>query len=193
MPGFQDECGWGRLAQPDLVAWTAADPLRLAPPAKCEGDGPAARACYVIYRQDTGGMMLRFVDGRPAGRVTEAFLGRACGVFAGEGKTVFVPVWDTAAGHVSERVRAWVEAHNRRVRRAEQGCRIRACGLPAKAPRLNPIEPKWMHGKRAIVEPDRQLTADEVKHRVRSHFGCALTDPPKQNVTSDCTTDRQVS
>ena len=38
--------------------------------------------------------------------------------------------------------------------------------LPTYSPWLNPIEPKWVHGKRAIVEPDRKLTADEVRQRV---------------------------
>lgn len=181
--GFQDECGWSRWAQPDLFAWTDADPLRWTPPGKVKGDGPAALACYGIYRQDTGGMRLRFVDGRPASQVTEDFLGWACGVFAGEGKKVFVLVWDNAAWHVSRRARRWIETHDRRVRRTQMGCRIRVCGLPVKAPWRNPIEPKWMHGKRAIVEPDRKLTADEVKDRVCSHFGCPPNEPLKQDVT----------
>lgn len=180
MVGFQDECWWSRLAQPDLFSWTTGDPLRLAPPGKGKGDGPAALACYGIYRQDTGGMLVRFVDGRPVSQVTEDFLGWACGVFAAEGKKVFVLVWDNAAWHVSKRVRRWIGRHNRRVRRAKTGCRIRVCGLPIKAPWLNPIEPKWVHGKRAIVEPDRKLTPDEVKERVWAHFGCKPTEPLKQ-------------
>jgi transposase len=180
--GFQDECWWSRLAQPDLFAWAAGDPLRLAPPVKVKGDGPSALACYGIYRQDTGGMLLRFVNGRPVSQVTEDFLAWACGVFAAEGKKVFVLVWDNAAWHVSQRVRAWIARHNRRVRRAKGGCRIRVCGLPIKAPWLNPIEPKWAHGKRAIVEPDRKLTPDEVKDRVCAHFGCVPTEPLKQAV-----------
>ena len=102
-------------------------------------------------------MMVRFVDGRPVSHVTEDFLAWACEQFAAEGKRVFVLVWDNAAWHVSKRVRAWIAGHNRRVRREKSGCRIRVCGLPVKAPWLNPIEPKWMHGKRAIVEPDRTL------------------------------------
>ena len=181
--GFQDECWWSRLAQPDLFTWATGDPLRLIPPGKVKGDGPAALACYGISRQDTGGMLLRFVDGRPVSQVTVDFLGWACGVFAGEGKKVFVLVWDNAAWHVSKRVRAWIRRHNRRVSRTKTGCRIRVCGLPVKAPWLNPIEPKWLHGKRAIVEPDRKLTADEVKDRVCSHFGCPPAEPLKQDVT----------
>ena len=113
MLGFQDECWWTRLAQPGLFAWTAGDPLRLTPPGRVKGDGPAALACYGIYRQDTGGMLLRFVDGRPVSQVTEDFLGWACDQLATEGKRVFVLVWDNAAWHVSRRVRRWVERHNR--------------------------------------------------------------------------------
>ena len=179
--GFQDECWWSRLAQPNVSSWTTSDPLRLAPPAKVKGDGPAALACYGVLRQDTGGMLLRFVDGRPVSQVTEDFLGWVCEQLAAEGKKVFVLVWDNAAWHVSKRVRRWIQTHNRRVRRTKRGCRIRVCGLPVKAPWLNPIEPKWMHGKRAIVEPDRKLTAAEIKDRVWAHFGCPPTEPLKQD------------
>ena len=183
MLGFQDECWWSRLAQPTVSSWTTSDPLRLAPPAKVKGDGPAALACYGVLRQDTGGMLLRFVDGRPVSQVTEDFLGWACGVFAAEGKRVFVLVWDNAAWHVSRRVRQWIARHNRRVSRSRAGCRIRVCGLPVKAPWLNPIEPKWVHGKRAIVEPDRKLSADEVRHRACDYYGCAPLPPLAQPAT----------
>lgn len=81
-------------------------------------------------------------------------------------------VWDRK--HDSKRVRAWIERHNRRVYRTKQGCRIRVCGLPVKAPWLNAIEPKWVHGKRAIVEPDRKLSAGEVQQRACDYYGCTL-------------------
>lgn len=172
--GFQDECWWTRLAQPDLFAWAADDPLRLPGNARDPkgAGGREAAACYGILRSDTGGMMLRFCEGRPVSATTEEFLGWVCEHLAGEGKKVLVLVWDNAAWHVSKRVRAWVGRHNRRVRRTRTGCRIRVCGLPVKAPWLNPIEPKWVHGKRAIVEPDRKLTADEVRQRACDYYGC---------------------
>lgn len=129
-------------------------------------------ACYGVLRSDTGGMMLRFCDGRPVSATTEDFLGWVCRELAAEGKAVLALVWDNAAWHVSRRVRRWIEAHNRRVRRAGTGCRIRACYLPVKAPWLNPIEPKWVHGKRAVAEPDRKLTADELRQRVCHYYGC---------------------
>lgn len=182
MLGFQDECWWTRLAQPDLFAWAADDPLRLRPnPKPTKGDGPQAVACYGVLRADTDAMMLRFVTGRPVSQVTEDFLDWVCATLAGEGKKVFVLVWDNAAWHVSKRVTAWIAAHNDRVGR-DGGCAIRVCGLPVKAPWLNRIEPKWMHGKRAIVEPDRKLSADEVKERVFTHFGCTPTEPLQQDV-----------
>lgn len=173
--GFQDECWWTRLAQPGLHAWTGGDPLRLGGNARDpKGGGPEAVACYGVLRADTGGMMLRFCDGRPVSATTEAFLGWVCEQLAAEGKRVFVLVWDNAAWHVSKRVRAWIERHNRRVYRTKVGCRIRVCGLPVKAPWLNAIEPKWVHGKRAIVEPDRKLTADEVRQRACDYYDCPL-------------------
>jgi transposase len=177
--GFQDECWWTRLAQPDLFAWATGEPLRLpgnARDPKGTGEREAA-ACYGVLRADTGGMMLRFCEGRPVSATTEEFLGWVCEQLAGEGKKVFVLVWDNAAWHVSKRVREWVERHNRRVRRAKTGCRIRVCGLPVKAPWLNPIESKWVHGKRAIVEPDRKLTADEVRQRACDYYGCKPLPP----------------
>ena len=173
MVGFQDECWWTRLAQPGLNAWTPADPLRLIGNARDpKGGGPEATACYGVLRADTGGMMLRFCEGRPVSATTEDFLGWVSEQLAGEGKKVFVLVGGNAAWQVGKRVRAWVEGHNRRARKTKTGCRIRVCGLPVKAPWLNAIEPKWVHGKRAIVEPDRKLSADEVRQRACDYYGC---------------------
>lgn len=84
--------------------------------------------------------------------------------------------WTRLAWHVSRRVADWIAAHNRRVRR-HGGCRIRVCGLPVKAPWLNAIEPKWVHGKRAVVEPDRKVSAEELRQRVCDYYGCP-PEPP---------------
>ena len=53
------------------------------------------------------------------------------------------------------------------------GVHILSCYLPVKSPWLNPIEPKWVHGKRAIVEPTRLLSAHEVADRVCAYVGCS--------------------
>jgi hypothetical protein len=179
--GFQDETWWSRLALPAMHAWTSEDrALRLVEPTVPKGDpDPKALSCYGLLRADTGRMMVRFVSGRPVSQVTEEFLAWACDRLAAEGKRALLLVWDNASWHVSGRVRAWIKAHNRRAK-AEGGVRIVACYLPIKAPWLNAIEPKWVHGKRAIVEPSRKLTAAETVERVCGYYGCAQLEPLSQ-------------
>ena len=182
MLGYQDEVWWSRFARPELHAWSAGEPMRLyEPPADAEDRDPKALACYGLLRADTGEMLLRFVDGRPVSQVTEDFLAWACERLAAERKRALLLVWDNASWHVSQRVRAWIRAHNRRAR-VEGGVRIVACWLPVKAPWLNAIEPKWVHGKRAIVEPQRKLTAAETVERVCDYYGCERLDPLSQHV-----------
>jgi hypothetical protein len=48
--------------------------------------------------------------------------------------------------------------------------------------RLNPIEPHWMDGKRAIVEPARLPTAAETISRVSAYLGCEPMEHLKQLV-----------
>jgi transposase len=118
--------------------------------------------------------LLRFVAGRPVSAVTCAFLAWAAARLAAEGVRVLALVWDNAPWHVSREVRAWVVAHNRRVKAAGTGCRLLVCRLPSKSPWLNPIEPRWAHGKRAVVEPERKLTRDELARRLCDHYRCPL-------------------
>jgi hypothetical protein len=126
-------------------------------------------------------MLLRFVDGRPVSAVTIQFLEWLTARLAAEGKKALVMVWDNASWHVSQAVRAWRTAHKRRVKRGG-GCRIVVCPLPSKSPWLHRIEPKWVHGKPAIAEPDRKLCADELQHRICAYYECELLDPIAQQV-----------
>ena len=180
--GYQDETWWSRLALPTLHAWAEpSGPLRLVERAVPRADpDPKALSCYGLLRADTGRMLLRFVTGRPVSQVTEDYLGWVCQRLKAEGKTALLLIWDNASWHVSQRVRAWIKTHNRRAR-AEGGVRVVACYLPVKSPWLNPIEPKWGHGKKAIVEPDRLLTAAEVRERVRVYHGCDPEAPLVQH------------
>jgi transposase len=179
--GFADEVWWSRIVQPKVASWADdGAPLRLVEQSVARDDpDPKALACYgVLVRQwnETGAcnerMLLRFVDGRPMSAVTTQFLAWCCAQLAAQGKTALLLVWDNASWHVSKAVRQWIRQHNRAVKRAEAAVRIVACPLPVKSPWLNPIEPKWMHGKRRIVEPARVLTADEIATRVCDCFGC---------------------
>ena len=69
---------------------------------------------------------------------------------------------------------AWTEGdatYNQQVKRGAEGVRIVVCPLPSKSPWLNPIEPKWVHGKRAVSEPDRLQSAAELEVRVYDYYG----------------------
>lgn len=45
--------------------------------------------------------------------------------------------------------------------------------LPTKSPWLNPLEPKWVHGKRKVVEPNSGLSAKQLAERVCAYFQCS--------------------
>jgi hypothetical protein len=51
------------------------------------------------------------------------------------------------------------------VKASGAGVRIVRCHLPTKSPWLNPIEPKWAHGQRKVVEPARLLPTTELPIR----------------------------
>ena len=140
---------------------------------------PLALACYgmVVRRPEPPAeeVWVRFVTGRPVSAVTIQFLDWACARAAAAGITTLVLVWDNASWHRSQAVRCWLRQHNQRVQRAG-GVRLVPCWLPVKSPWLNPIEPKWVHGQRRIVEPTRLLTAREVEERVCAAFGCPVAD-----------------
>lgn len=183
--GYLDETWWSRLAQPSLHAWTADEPLRLVEQTAERTDpDPKALSCYGLLRDDSGQMRLRFVQGRPVSQVTEDYLAWVCTRLAQEGKKALLLVWDNAPWHVSRRVRDWMKAHNRRVKQ-EGGVRILACYLPIKSPWLNAIEPKWVHGKKAIVEPERLLNAQEIKGRVCEHYRCEQLEPLVQKIETE--------
>ena len=184
--GFQDETWRSRFSQPHLHSWSPdGQPLRLVeqtPQAK-DTDGKAL-ACYgVLLRHcpQTAGqweesIWLRFVDGRPVSAITTQFLAWCCDKLQQQGKRVWILVWDNARWHTSRAVHDWVRAHNRQVTETGQGVRIFVCPLPIQSPWLNPIEPKWVHGKRRIVEPDRTLPPCELEERI-----CAALDCPRED------------
>lgn len=173
--GYVDEVWWSRFAQPMMHSWApAGTPLRLVRRARKKDDTEAkALACYgVLLEADPQReMLLRFVQGRPVSPVTTAFLAWVCEQLLTRGKRVWVLVWDNASWHVSQAVRSWIRAHNQQAKR-EGGVRILVCGLPTKSPWLNPIEPTWLHGKRAICEPDGELTRSQLMDRICAHYGC---------------------
>lgn len=184
--GYGDEVWWSRLAQPRLHAWCDnGQPLRLQEFEVDKDDpDPKALCCYGLLRADTSKVWLRFVDGRPVSHVTTTYLEWVCERMAAEGKRVLVLIWDNAKWHVSREVLGWIGEHNRLVlagwREGKAGVQIIPCFLPTKSPWLNSIEPRWVHGKRAVAEPARKLTALELTDRIYSYFGSDHYDLLKQ-------------
>jgi hypothetical protein len=178
--GYEDETWWSRLARPALHAWADGAPLRLVEQTVADDDpDPKALACYgLLVRPGDDApeaVWLRFVDGRPVSPLTTQFLAWCGARLAAQGITTLVLVWDNAGWHGSKEVRRWLRAHNQRVHR-NGGVRLIPCFLPTKSPWLNPIEPKWVHGKRRVAEPARLLTAAELEDRVCAAFGCPPSD-----------------
>jgi transposase len=173
--GFLDECWWSRLALPTLSSWAEeGKPLRLLQKSVARDDPePKAISCYGLYLPQIDQTWLRFVDGRPVSSTTTQFLQWSCQKLEAAGKKkVLVLIWDNASWHVSKEVRRWLGQHNRRVKNSGCGVRIISCLLPKKSPWLNAIEPKWVHGKRKVVEPERLLGAYELAERVCRVYGC---------------------
>jgi transposase len=170
--GFGDEVWWSRLAPPQLHSWRpTARGLRLVEKALPRGDpDPKALACYGLLLRATPTtpeqLWRRFAAGQPVSGLTTQFLAWGCDKLAALGKEALRLIWDNASWHKSREVRRWIRAHNRLVKEQRQGVRLVPCRLPSKSPWLNPIEPKWVHGKRAVVEPERLLSARELEARI---------------------------
>jgi transposase len=181
--GFGDEVWWSRLAQPNQYGWTDAEATyklqELSRPT--DDPDPKALACYGLLLRpgplQADQMWLRFVTGRPVSAVTIDFLAWCSAQLAAQGFTALLLIWDNASWHRSRAVQHWIRHHNQQVKRGAAGVRIVICHLPSKSPWLNPIEPKWVHGKRAVSEPDRLLSADELEARVSAYYGCACETP----------------
>lgn len=173
--GFEDETWWSRLAAPTVQSWTASgQPLRVVEQTVAPDDAdPKALACYGLYLPTTNEVLLRFVDDRPVSAITTQFLAWCSDQLAARGTTALLLVWDNASWHISKHVRQWIATHNQHVKTTGQGVRIVSCLLPSKSPWLNAIEPKWVHGKRRVLEPARLLTANELAERACAALGCA--------------------
>lgn len=118
-------------------------------------------------------MSLRFVTGRPVSDITTQFLEWCCEQVAKQRKTSWLLIWENASWHSSKKVRTWIREQNQQVKRTGKGVRILPLFLPKQSPWLNPIEPKWVHGKRAVVEPNGLLTARLLAERICAYYGCA--------------------
>jgi hypothetical protein len=147
--------------------------LRLVEQAVARNDPERkALACYGVLVPETDEVWLRFLDGRPVSAVTTIFLEWCCQEAHRRSKTALLIVWDNASWPASKAVRTWVRAHNQAVKASGTGVRLVICPLPSRSPWLNPIEPKWLHAQRRVMEPTRLLGAAELAERVCAALEC---------------------
>lgn len=164
---WQDECWFSRFAQPDAHAWGGIDLMERSIPSKAPDK---ALACYGAIGYGTEQMELAFCSGQPNSDFTLAFLSQLISATIRAGKQVAVVVWDHASWHKSKRVKIWVRSHNQQVKQ-QGGVRLILWLLPKKSPWLNPIEPRWLHGKRAVLEPGSDdLTPDILTQRLCAYY-----------------------
>ncbi len=161
----EDESWFSRFEQPHLRAWSEETPLALIQREPAEREADKAVACYGAVRDDTQQVYLYFSSSRPISEQTWLFIQGLLDVARQEHKKVLVIIWDNAGWHLSNRLRGWIRHHNRTAKR-QGDVRIITHLLPLKSPWLNPIEPRWVHAKRAICEPNGPLSVAEVKRRL---------------------------
>jgi hypothetical protein len=174
--GCEEEVWWSREAPPQMHPWCEEAPVHLVETQVAAKD-PAAKAiaCYGRSLPQRHQRLLRFVCGRPGSAVPCLFLAWLTTYFAAQGKRALVLIWDNASWPISQAVRQWIRSHKRTVQQGG-GWRVILCRLPSKSPWLNPMDPKWVHGKRAVSDPVRTLAVAELMQRMCAYYNCAMED-----------------
>jgi transposase len=166
----QDECWFSRFAQPNAFAWAEpGEPLRLIQRTPKRDEPEKALACFGAVRQDTQETVLYFAAGQPNSELMWLFIIALLALARSELKKVVVLLWDNATWHKSKRLRQWIRTYNQAAKQAGEP-RLLTWLLPRHSPWLNPIEPRWIHAKRAVCEPEGELSSAELKRRLSSYF-----------------------
>ncbi len=166
----QDECWFSRFAQPTTKTWyEAQSPVFLMQRDAKRGEKNKALSCFGAVRQDTNEVLLSFSNGQPNSLQTWLFVIGLLSVARQENKRALVIIWDNASWHKSKAIQRWIRDYNH-LAKAHNEPRLIVHRLPTQSPWLNPIEPRWLHSKRAVCEPDGDLTPDELRRRICKHF-----------------------
>lgn len=133
------------------------------------GEKEKALACFGAVRQDTEQVYLYFSDGQPNSEHMWRFIEGLLNIARQEEKNVVVLIWDNASWHKSKRIKQWIRDYNHKAKTTGD-VRLITHLLPVKSPWLNPIEPRWIHAKRGVCEPDGELPSVELRRRLCHHF-----------------------
>jgi hypothetical protein len=136
-----------------------------------------ALACFGAVEQGSAQVYLYFSHGQPNSAHTAHYLASLLEVARSKHKRVAVVIWDHASWHKSKQVRSWVREHNQHAK-AHGDVRLLTFLLPKKSPWLNPSEPRWVHAKRQVCEPDGKISPEEMERRLCAHFDTQPLVPP---------------
>jgi hypothetical protein len=171
----EDECWFSRFVQPRLHSWAVGgEQLRLVQREPEQKEEQKAIACYGAVSQGNKEVFLYLCDGQPNSDYTIVMLKRLVGVARSKQKRVLVVIWDRATWHKSNKLKQWIRRHNLRAKQ-QRDVRLITYKLPAKSPWLNGMEPRWVHAKRKVCEPEGELTPLELKRRLCTHFQVELS------------------
>ncbi len=166
----EDECWFSRFVQPQAHGWAGfGEEVRLMQREAARGEPEQALACFGAVRHDWDTVFLYFSEGQPNSLQMWMFIIGLLAVARAEGRRLLVIIWDNASWHKSKELRRWIRAYNRAAKAAGEP-RLLTHLLPVKSPWLNPIEPRWVHAKRGVCEPDGELTPSELRRRLCRHF-----------------------
>ncbi|MCI0554244.1 MAG: transposase [Anaerolineae bacterium] len=166
----EDESWFSRFAQPTAHAWALPDDaLELVQREPKRGEKEQALACFGARRQDNDQVYLYFSAGQPNSEQMWVMIMALLALARQAAKAVVVIIWDNATWHISQRLRQWLRAYNQAAKATGEP-RLLVHELPIKSPWLNPIEPCWVHAKRAVCEPDGDLSPLELRRRLCTHF-----------------------
>jgi hypothetical protein len=170
---WQDESWFSRFAQPNAPDWGGIQVIEHEP---ARAEPQKALACYGAVRADTEQMHLAFCPGQPKSAYTLHFLAQWIALGRAEGKRCLIIIWDHASWHQSQLVRRSIRAHNQPAK-PKGDVRLITWLLPKKSPWLNPIEPRWLHGKRAVLEPGAEpLTVPVLRERLCASYHSGPND-----------------
>jgi hypothetical protein len=99
------------------------------------------------------------------------------------GKRRLAVIWDNAPFHISNILMRWMRRYNRWAGKHGR-TRIVPYRPPVASPWLDPIEPHWLHCKRAVYSVDHNPTIKEIGHAIDDYFGVRNARDARKAVNS---------
>ena len=167
---YEDESWFSPLRIPRLRTFSPqGDPHRIPARRHFKKGDPRSLVVYGALRAKDRSVEVWCSDGYPNSTRTRAFLSWLLRMATRAGKRWLVVIWDNAPFHTSKILKNWMRRYNRWA--AKHGrTRIVPYRLPVASPWLNPIEPHWLHCKRAVYSVDHIPTIKEIRHAVDDYF-----------------------